>query len=176
MSNAAFTPRVDHPFGDPTTWVPMLLVVLLGIAALIAFRRVAQSVHSAILRSDESLDDGLATASSVAGRGRSLPERLLAPLARLLAEAPRPDGGRWVVHGDASALYTSYLDACEDALRGHGRLGRFFIFAGHSLTGIALVLTFALIAWVLASQVPIAILGVSQPSTGHGGQAGTDAL
>lgn len=164
-------------FAEGSTWIPMLVVSLMGIAASIVVWRVGESIRSAVRQNDEALDHALETALSPAhGPDRPLAQRLLAPLARLLAEVPRGDGGRWVVHGEAAGLYATYLEACDDALRGQRFFERSLITVGHSLTGIALVFTFGLIAWVLASEVPTAIQGVAQTGDARAGQAGTDAL
>jgi hypothetical protein len=164
-------------FGHISTWVPMLVVTVMGICAFLAYGLASRAVRLAIQGNNAALDRALETALQASRKPkRPLSEQLLTPLAPILTRAAASKERRWIVQGTLTELHAAYVDSCDNALRGRGRVERMCIRIGHSLIAIALFFTFALIAWVLASDVPAAIYGVAQTGDAKAGQTGTDAL
>jgi hypothetical protein len=164
-------------FGHPTTWIPMLLILVMGLSALVAYRRVADAVLAAVRANATGLDKTLEAAFQDATTpGGPLAEHLLQSITPIVEQVPSTAGKRWLVRGTLADLHETYLAACDEALRGRGRAEQFLVALGQSLTGIALFFTFGLIAWVLASEVPAAIQGVAQTTDAAAAQTGTNAL
>jgi hypothetical protein len=155
----------------------MLVVLALGIGSIVAAWVAAKEVEEAVRENDAAFEDAL---DEVLKPGKEsvdrLSEALLFPLGQLVSRAPEPADIRWVMNGTLADLQTAYVGNCEEALAGRGQVVRLGVWVGHSLIGIALLFTFALIAGVLASDVPAAIRGVAQTGDVQAAQAGTEAL
>jgi ABC-type transporter Mla subunit MlaD len=160
-------------FEHPSTWAPMLFMLLLGILTSLTLVRAARNVRRAIEENDKRFSGTLALAlRGPEGGAQTDGRRLLAGFGGIV-EPTHADEKRWAVQGTQTELEQIYADACDDALQGEGLWTRLVIGIGHSLTGVALILTFALIAWVLVTEVPGAIQGVAVSGES---QEGTVAL
>lgn len=169
--------HVPSAFQHWSTWAPLLVVLCLAVFAFLEFARVARAVRRAVQENDKALDQSLAVAvQPPKGPSRTTGRQLLSRLGRILQRQPQSEGSRWIVSGTQADVESIYVEACDDALNGSGGWSQFFIGVGHSLTGVALVFTFALIAWVLVTEVPAAIQGVAQSGNAQASQSGTDAL
>ncbi len=166
--------RIPAAFAHATTWVPMLVVLAIGIVAVLWMWRLAKTVLRAVEQNDATLDQRLTESQERAGSERPLSERVVGALGNLLER--EPGGKRWIVYGSRVDLYEAYGRGCDEELRGYSPVERLLMAMGHSLTGIALLLTFGLIAWVLAAEIPAAIQGVAQTGNSQASQSGTDAL
>ena len=168
---------IPSAFGHASTWAPMLTVFVMGVCAFLAYGLASSAVQRAVRENDAGLDRGLEAALQGTRKStRRLAEQLLIPLGQILTKTPGDKARRWIVQGTPVELQATYLESCDDALRGRGRIGQMCVWIGHSLIGIALLFTFALIAWVLASEVPAAIQGVARTGDAQAGQVGTAAL
>jgi hypothetical protein len=151
-----FLTQLEHP---QTFW-PLVIVLLAGLTAWVSRAFVWHSVRNGIRQNDARFVAALDEAEAK-GPKASPSARLLADVVALLDEAlpAGPDQAkRWLVSRHVSDAYAT---ACERAAAGRFFVTRLFNGIGESLTGIALVFTFVLIAWVLATEVPQAIGGVT---------------
>ena len=76
---------IPSAFGHTSTWVPMLVVTVMGICAILAYGLASRAVRRAIQGNDAALDRALETALQRPSKEpRPLSEQLLIPLASLL--------------------------------------------------------------------------------------------
>ena len=154
-----------------STWMPLSFVMGLGLAACYSAWRDRGVLLAQIQENDRDLSAALRQAEAKGPRVVGAP-RLLFRLLPLLDDGPEssgPTGGPRLVRGNFAE---AYAEACAGALGSGSTASRMLNAAGHALTGIALIFTFAFIAYVLASEVPAAIKAVSTPSkAGNGNQS-----
>jgi Mg2+ and Co2+ transporter CorA len=144
-----------------STFIPLNFVILLGITACM----VLWVLNRRISREITQIDRNFAATISIARQKGPKPSKreryalLLLDVANCIDEelkvGPSP---KWLVHSDVTEAYKL---GCVTALQGRNWIVRFIIGIGNSLTGISLIFTFGLIAWVLASDIPEAIRGVA---------------
>jgi hypothetical protein len=147
-------------FGSLSTLIPLGIVFVLGISAIVGLFVVASRVRRGILANDKDFAAAM-TKARQSGSKSPANARLLLRVANCIDQELKEQGvlsQRWLVHADVVAAYES---GCEDALQGRSIVTRLLVGIGNSLTGISLIFTFGLIAWVLASDVPAAIRGVA---------------
>jgi hypothetical protein len=159
----------------PQTIVPFGIVFGLGVFALIARWVTSSGVKTDIKSNDLRFGDAFRNAETRAP-AMTAAERLFIPAATEVVRMPLRQSDQfpeWVSQGSISRLYE---EACCTAAQGRLWFPQVLTGCGRSLTGIALVLTFGLIAWVLATDVPRAIAGVTVTGDPSSSAAANEAL
>jgi hypothetical protein len=162
-------------FNQPSTVIPLCIVGGMFAGAFVSHWLVYWSLRRHLAVVDRDFGAALVEAETDGPRS-SRAARLLLRAASLLdtkLEDETRAMRRWLVRGDVGA---AYVDSVIEAQHGRNLLTRLFIAIGHSLTGISLVFTFGLIAYVLASDVPEAIRGVARAHDATAMQSGNESL